>query len=65
MARCSQFTLATAVIHAWRAGKSKWFVEPAGDSVRFHSIPLSGTEPPSEIFSGNNPALQKTGTDVT
>jgi hypothetical protein len=34
MARCSQFVLATGVIHAWRVGKSKWFVEPGSDSIR-------------------------------
>jgi len=32
---CSLFVLATGVIHAWLVGKSKWFVEPAKDSVRF------------------------------
>jgi len=35
MARCSLFVLATGVIHAWRAGKSKWFVKTASDSIRF------------------------------
>jgi len=35
MVRCSQLVLATGAIDAWRAGKSKWFVETAVDSVRF------------------------------
>ncbi|AQU99882.1 hypothetical protein B2D07_03220 [Desulfococcus multivorans] len=62
MARRSLFVLATGVIHAWHAGKSKWFVETASG---FRSIPFSGTEPPSEIFDKSNPALRKMGADVT
>jgi hypothetical protein len=42
MARCSLLVLATGVIHAWRAGKSKWFVETR--AIPFDSF--SGTEPP-------------------